>query len=114
MLLLFLKLLLAHVLTDYALQSDSMAERKNRRMAPAFLPSGASRKPVWPYYLTAHAFLQAGGVALVMNNPWFAVAEFGLHWIIDFAKCESWINFHTDQCLHILCKIAYVAVFALL
>ena len=33
-----------------------------------------------------------------------------LHTIIDFTKCEHWINLHIDQALHILCKVAYVYV----
>jgi hypothetical protein len=35
--------------------------------------------------------------------------EFVLHWWIDFAKCEKWTNFHQDQGLHLLSKLAYVA-----
>jgi hypothetical protein len=41
---------------------------------------------------------------------WFALAEFILHWLIDFAKCERWTNFHQDQSLHLVCKLGYLGV----
>ncbi len=33
-----------------------------------------------------------------------------VHWIIDFSKCDKLIHFHTDQFLHIFCKLFYAAL----
>lgn len=98
MLLLFFKLLIAHALTDYSLQNDSMVTMKVRR----------DPNDVWWYYMAAHCLIQAGGVWLITANPWLALAEFVLHGIIDFAKSERWIKWSTDQWLHIACKAGYV------
>ena len=59
-----------------------------------------------------HDLIQAGAVWIVTGHTGLAALEFVLHWIIDFAKCENWTGVHTDQALHVACKVASV-LFAL-
>lgn len=107
---LLFKLLIGHALADYPLQGDAIAKGKNRHNPPYGIPPGQKPVAVWFHYLTAHALIQAGFVWLITGQVKWAVAEFILHWAIDFAKCENWTNPHQDQLLHILCKIGYVVV----
>lgn len=96
----FLKLIFCHAWGDYTLQSDSMAKGKCR------LGGGE----MWRYWLSAHAAMHATGVWFVTGNVWLGLAEFVLHWIIDFIKCENLTNIHQDQLLHIICKVMYVVI----
>lgn len=86
-----------------------MAKGKNRNRQPdlAQVPPGAQYVPCWPYWLTAHAVIHGGGVALALNNTFLGVLETVAHWIIDFLKCDNVIDVETDQLLHILCKLAW-------
>ncbi len=36
-----------------------------------------------------------------------AVSEAVIHWSIDYGKCQNWFNIHTDQGLHVGCKILW-------
>lgn len=103
-------LIIGHALCDYPLQGDPMAIGKNRHIPPRNVPPGQKVCTIWPYWLTAHALIHAGAVWLITGNVWCALAELILHWWIDFAKCENWTNIHADQALHIVCKVAYVAI----
>jgi len=101
-------LIIGHALADYPLQGKFLAIRKNRHIKPldygADVPSN-----IWVYCLSAHSLVHAGAVWVVTGSALFGFIEFGLHWWIDFAKCEKWTNFHQDQGLHLLSKLAYVA-----
>lgn len=99
MLLLFFKLLIGHAVADYPLQGDTMVKGKNRHNPIWGVP--------WWYWLTAHSLINAGAVLVITGNGWCAVTEFVLHWVIDFSKCDNWINPHGDQFLHVLCKLGY-------
>ena len=103
--LLFFKLLIGHAVCDFVLQSDTMARAKDRHSEMARTRS--SNFPAWYYWLTAHALVHGGAVYLLTGNVVFGLLETVLHWTIDFSKCEKRINFHQDQALHVLCKIAY-------
>jgi len=103
-------LLICHALADYPLQGDAIAKGKNRHNPPFGIPPGQKPVAVWFHYLTAHALIHAGFVWLLTGSVIFGLVEFALHWFIDFAKCENWTNPHTDQLLHIACKIAYVLI----
>ena len=98
-----------HAVADYSLQTDFMARGKNRH-APFTSECSLPAKTLWIYCLTSHALVHAGGVWLVSGRVGFALAEFVLHWLIDWAKIERKMDFHTDQALHLACKAAYVAV----
>jgi hypothetical protein len=109
---LFFALLVGHALADFPLQTDAMAAGKNRNRAidPAKIPPGATLQVVWPYWLASHALVHGGVVALITGSVTLGVAETVLHWMIDFAKCENWTGIHTDQGLHIGCKLLWVVL----
>ena len=96
------KLIIGHFFGDYVLQTDFIARGKNHK-AP--IP-GIS---FWQI-LAAHAAMHAGVVWYLTGNGAFAMAEFCLHALIDYAKCDGRISFNTDQALHVICKAVYVGV----
>ncbi len=98
----FFLLLCAHALCDYPLQGDFIAKYKMR-----LLPGG-SRNPLWIHCLTSHALIHGGAVYLITGSLLLGLFETFFHWYIDFAKCEGLFGFHTDQSLHILCKLMWV------
>ena len=97
-------LLAVHALADYPLQGDFLAKAKNRHAPIPGVP--------WWQALTAHALIHAGGVFVVTGSLAFAAIELSAHWLIDNAKCSGRLTFNADQMLHVICKIAYVAVLA--
>ena len=107
--------IIGHALADYPLQGKFLAIRKNRHIKSVDY-TGDTPSSLWVYCLSAHSLVHSGVIWLIMegfhlpNAPLFAFIEFVLHWIIDFAKCERWTNFHADQALHMVCKITYVIV----
>ena len=103
-------LLFAHALADFSLQIDAMAKGKNRNVKPDYTRPGQKYTPCWFYWLTSHALIHGGLVAMVTLNVWLGIAETVLHWLIDFAKCKSKTNLHQDQLLHMLCKAVYILV----
>ncbi len=106
--------IIGHALADYPLQGKFLAIKKNRHIKTADY-MGEGPPSLWVYCLTAHALVHAGTVWVILATfglpaaAIIAFVEFVLHWIIDFAKCERWTNFHQDQAMHILCKIGYIA-----
>lgn len=93
------RLVIAHAVTDYALQSLFMAEHK----AP-----GSARvegEAVWPWILAAHALINAGGVLLVTGSPALSALEAVLHFLIDYGKGRRAYGFHADQSLHLASKL---------
>ena len=95
-------LMAGHALADFPLQAGPMAIEKSRHSKTEL-----QKQVPWHYWLTAHAFIHGGIVALVTNSLGFGLIETGLHWVIDFAKCEGLTNIHTDQALHVGCRVAY-------
>ena len=104
---LFFWLLVGHSIADYGLQTDWL-ERHKQRSAWAHLP--ASQRINWIIPLTAHASIHAGAVALATGSIALGMVELIAHWLIDLAKGEGWFGFAPDQALHILCKLAWVAI----
>jgi hypothetical protein len=101
----FFQLLVAHAVADFALQGEAMGSGKNRHNK-IHLKAG-KHFPSWQYWLAAHSLVHGGGTYIVTGSLLLGVIEMVLHGLIDFAKCEGWINFHVDQGLHVLCKIGY-------
>ena len=100
---LFFQLIIGHALADFVLQTPAMAAGKNRNLLP--------ETPVtWPYWLTAHALIHAGMVGIITGSWTLAAAEFAIHWAIDFAKCENWTGIHSDQAMHVACKVLWVVL----
>ena len=104
------ELLLAHAITDFALQPIDMGIGKNRHKKPKHVPLGVRAKTVWFYYLTAHALVNGAGVYLVIGSRAFGIIETIVHWLLDFCKCEGWINPHRDQLFHVMSKIIYCLI----
>jgi len=105
-------LLVGHAVADFALQSDAMAKGKNRnrKIDLTKIPPEQKVMTVWPYWLTSHALIHGGVVALITGIWWLGLLEAGIHWCIDFAKCENWTGIHTDQGLHIACKFLWWSI----
>lgn len=102
------KLLIAHALADFSLQTSAMAKGKARNSKPDFIEEMKLVSLFWPYWLTAHALIHGGAVWFVTGSMTLGLAEVVLHWLIDFAKCEKWTNIHVDQLLHMICKAGYI------
>lgn len=97
-------MLVGHALADYPLQGEFLAANKSRRS-----PLNATTV-VWPHALTAHSLIHAGAVVLVTGSLLCGVLEFVAHWVIDAAKCEGWTTLHSDQALHVVCKLLWMWV----
>ncbi len=99
-------LLVGHALADFALQSDAMVKGKNRhrRSEP---PPGAQYIACWSYWLSAHALIHGGMVALITSSVPLGMCEFVAHWTLDFLKCDKWTDVHTDQFFHIAIKVGF-------
>jgi hypothetical protein len=104
-------LLIGHMLADYPLQGDFLAVHKNRHVSRG----GSSMFPekLWVHCLLAHSMIHAGVVWLITGRVVFALAEMVLHFLLDFIKCENWTSYTFDQVLHVVCKVAYVAIIML-
>lgn len=96
-------LLIGHFVADYPLQTDFVAKFKSRKASLAAVP--------WYYVMSGHAATHAAAVGLITGNPFLAVAEFAAHWAIDWGKCEGVFGIHSDQLLHVLCKVLWAAIF---
>ena len=60
-----------------------------------------------------HLLYHAGAVALATGSVALGACEFVAHWLIDVAKCVGLTGIHTDQCMHIACKLLWVLLLAL-
>lgn len=102
-------LLCGHAVSDFMLQHPWVAQNKTRHAEPAgYDPARhGPRQLIWPYVLTAHALTHGGLVAVVTGSVVLGIAETVAHWLIDFGKCERWYGIHTDQALHVLCKLVW-------
>lgn len=118
MMILFFWLLVGHALADYPLQGSFLSTAKRR--------NGIVTVP-WQIALSAHALIHAGFVAALTGSPYLGLAEFVLHSLIDFAKCEGWLTprnqysdmaklrgertaFWIDQSLHVACKALWAVL----
>lgn len=99
---LFAAMIVAHMVADYPLQGDFLAQGKNRHTAVG--------KTVWPHALAAHAIIHGGFVWAITGIWWLGAAEVLAHAITDFVKCEGKIGFTTDQAIHWACKAAWAAI----
>lgn len=102
-----------HALGDFALQNEWIATNKNRHARLSLSPEKQkSMQIIWPYLLSAHALIHGMIVFIITGKISLGIAETLVHWMTDFAKCEKWISFHTDQFIHILCKIIWIYLLA--
>jgi hypothetical protein len=49
-------------------------------------------------------------VALITGVPLLGLAEWVLHWLIDWGKCQKRYNLGFDQALHLACKALWITV----
>lgn len=87
-------LIIGHFFVDYCLQSDWIAKNKGTDF----------------YAMLGHTSAHALFVYLVTGSYVLASAELICHTFIDTLKCDGRINIHKDQCLHIVCKVAWVFI----
>lgn len=96
-----------HFIADFQLQTDFVAANK----VPGHYHG-------WPWVMTAHAAAHGAAVAFVLD-PIYGVAEFIVHWIIDYAKSKGLLgegakSMFVDQALHISLKVLWLALSAAL
>lgn len=102
-------LLSGHALGDFALQNEWIATNKNRHVRLSLSPEmQKNAQIIWPYLLTAHSLIHGLLVFLITGKVSLGIAETMIHWFTDFAKCEKWFGFHTDQFIHFSCKILWI------
>lgn len=95
-------LVLAHLLFDFPLQGDFLARAKNSQAPIPGVP--------WQTALTSHAAMHAGAVYLITGAAWAASIEFIVHFVVDDMKSRGWIDFNTDQAVHLACKVLYACL----
>lgn len=95
-------LCVGHSLADYPLQGQFLAEGKNRNTAIG--------KLFWPYCLSSHATIHAGFVFIITGSLWLSAAEFIIHGITDWLKCEGNIGMLVDQMVHYACKVLWAVL----
>lgn len=100
-----LLLIAGHALADYPLQGDFLSKAKNHKSPIPGIP--------WYQALLSHSAIHGGMVGLITGSIWLGLAEFILHNLIDYGKCDGKITFNQDQALHIVCKLAWVAAMIL-
>lgn len=103
----FLALAIGHAIMDFPLQGKFLSEAKDRHADVSGYFGGDAPAGVWIHALTAHSLIHAGAVWVITGSAILGVIELVLHWLIDYAKCEGWTGFHTDQILHYICKLIY-------
>ena len=98
-------LLIGHAFADFPLQGEFLAVHKDRHYRDAKMPPG-----IWVHCLLAHCLVHAGFVWAITGRSTLALAEFLIHAVLDFVKCENLTGFHTDQFLHVATKVLFVGL----
>ncbi|HCC21030.1 MAG TPA: DUF3307 domain-containing protein [Verrucomicrobiales bacterium] len=105
--LIFFALAIGHAVMDFPLQGKFLSKAKDRHADTSSFMGTDPPAGVWIHALTAHSLIHAGAVWIITGSSALAAIELALHWLIDYAKCEGWTGFHTDQILHYTCKLIY-------
>jgi len=95
---------MAHLVCDFALQGDRMAQGKS---------PGHPYEVPWPWWMAAHGSMHGLAVALITGVPLLGLAEATAHGLIDWGKCLGRYSLSTDQGLHLLCKLLWLALLPL-
>lgn len=98
-------LIAAHFVLDFPLQGNTTAKEKSH-----LSNTELQREVPWYYWMTAHTFMHGAAVAFILGSVFLGVLETVLHFIIDRAKCSGLISIHTDQTLHLACKLVWLTV----
>jgi len=51
-------------------------------------------------------------VLLITGNVWLGILETAVHMLVDQMKVSGKTSFATDQALHMVCKVIWIAVIA--
>lgn len=104
----FWYMLVGHFLADYPLQTEFITTHKN--------PLHQGRVP-WYYVMMSHATLHGAFVSMatataigqlhILFPLILGLYEVCLHYFLDVLKCVGCTSIHTDQLLHIMCKVAW-------
>jgi len=105
-----IKMLFAHAVGDFGLQSEAMAYGKNRHNKPKNVPEGQQPMPVWFWWLSAHALINGAMFYLFTGNVFIGTVEIITHFWIDLAKTENMTNPNIDQILHLLSIVMYLVI----
>ena len=95
-------LIVAHFIADYPLQGEFLALAKNHSAPIPFVP--------WYQAMTAHAAIHAGFVGVITGLWWLGLAEFLMHFLVDYSKCAKRLSFNEDRLLHIVGKVVWVVI----
>lgn len=106
-------LLGAHALFDFALQGDAVAINKNRHLKTAL-----QKTVPWYFWMLSHTMSHGFAVACLLKFLSIPIeiavlcglVETGLHFAIDYYKCEKLFGIIVDQLLHVACKIILVLI----
>lgn len=97
-----LMLFVGHAVADYALQSDFIAQAKNRHTQLGAM--------FWKHVLPAHSLIHGGFVAIITGYWWLGLLETIIHFVTDYLKCENKISLNTDQFVHYGCKVVWFGI----
>jgi hypothetical protein len=97
-----------HFIMDYVLQSGTMAAQKSP--VPGARNEALAKAVPWPYWLTAHSLTHGGVVLVATGSVTLGLLETAIHWATDLAKCCRKIDIHTDQGIHLACKVVWLVV----
>lgn len=95
-------LIAAHFICDFLFQTNDIAIGKDptRDRYHLNIP--------WGYWMTTHALTHGVAVFLITQNIHLLILETVVHGYIDYFKCKKIYYIHTDQLLHIACKVLWV------
>jgi hypothetical protein len=99
-------LTVGHFVMDYPLQGSVVANQKSP--LPGARDEGLAKAVPWPYWMSAHALMHGGAVALVTGSVVLGMLETAAHGVTDLAKCYRKIDIHTDQAIHLGCKVVWL------
>lgn len=98
-----------HFIGDFAMQTEWVATNKNPHARERFSnEEQKNMEVIWPWLMSAHAFIHGIIVYLITHNLWIGILETALHWATDFFKCARIYGFSTDQFLHLAVKFIWV------
>lgn len=99
---LFIAMLAGHYVADRILQPGYLANGKR-------LDDVMERWRALVLHGVAHGFF----VSVITSSPILAIAEVVTHAAIDRGKCRGHYGMKTDQSLHVMCKLVWLAALAL-